>query len=259
MRTPHNKAHFAVFWCDTNFFFRSPMTELLLNSIHDYSHFAWFIAWAVAFAESLIIVGFFFPGWVLLLTLGALIGAQALPFWPVFFGAYGGAVMGEGLGFVLGSTHSHTIRRSRFLQHHADIVLRAELFFLRFGALALVAGRFIGPIRAVLPFIAGCLHFSPRRYWFINVFSAFFWALAYLLPGMMGAVATHANGRRMTPVLLLLASVLLTTYGAWHWREKSRWLGYLLALTLWLALFTGPWSGDLVAWLAQTLHLLFAH
>jgi membrane protein DedA with SNARE-associated domain len=53
----------------------------------------------VAFIESLPLIGLFLPGSALLLGLGALVGAGALPLWPVMVACIAGAVLGDAIGY----------------------------------------------------------------------------------------------------------------------------------------------------------------
>lgn len=226
------------------------MIDSVLSFIQQHAEWAWAFAFAIAFAESLIIVGFFVPGWVLLIALGGLVGAQIVAFLPVFMAAYVGAVLGEGLGFSLGFAHSEKIRRSRWLQQHQESVLLAENLFLRYGALSLIVGRFVGPVRAVLPFVAGFLYYSRPRYWLINVATGAVWAAAYLMPGMLAGTATQLEWHEAQPMMLHLSFLVVCAGAAWWWRTHKLWRNVFLfiALSATIAFPFMPWWPVVVQW-----------
>ncbi|HHH39751.1 MAG TPA: phosphatase PAP2 family protein, partial [Sedimenticola sp.] len=75
-------------------------------------------------------------------------------------------------------------------------------------------GRFFGPVRAVIPLVAGMMEMPPGRFFVANLASALVWAPAYLLPGMVfGAsmeLASQVAVRLVVVVLLLLTAAWLT-------------------------------------------------
>lgn len=209
----------------------------MLDALLADNQWAWALVFAIAFAESLIIVGFFVPGWLLLVAAGTLVGSGQLPFWPIVLSAYAGAVLGEGLGFWLGHRHSARVRDSKFLASHQPLLQRAERLFLRWGVWSLVVGRFIGPVRAVLPFVAGVLNFPLRLYWPTNLLTGLLWAPAYLLPGMFIGAAIRTSLADTWPALLqmlLAALALMLARQSWCARRTLAWL--LLAVGLMLVL-----------------------
>ena len=53
----------------------------------------------------------------------------------------------------------------------------------RFGILGIFVGKFIGPIRPLLPLTAGSLGMNFKHFLTVEVFSSFLWALIYTVPG----------------------------------------------------------------------------
>jgi len=50
-------------------------------------------------AESAPVIGFFIPGVLILPALGAMTGAEVLPFWVTYFCAVTGVMLGDALGY----------------------------------------------------------------------------------------------------------------------------------------------------------------
>ncbi|MGB0320585.1 MAG: DedA family protein, partial [Cycloclasticus sp.] len=55
----------------------------------------------------------------------------------------------------------------------------------KYGIFSILIGRFVGPIRAVIPLVAGILDMPNRQYIPINFIASILWAPAYLLPGLL--------------------------------------------------------------------------
>ena len=76
------------------------VTAMLLDVIRAHQSWAPFIVGALAFAESLAVVSLLVPSTVLLLGIGALVGANGLEFWPVWLGAAISAILGDWLSYM---------------------------------------------------------------------------------------------------------------------------------------------------------------
>ncbi|MCU7958933.1 MAG: VTT domain-containing protein [gamma proteobacterium symbiont of Bathyaustriella thionipta] len=165
----------------------------------------------VAMSESLAIVGLIVPGVVFMFGFGALIASGSLSFWPTMAWAVAGAVVGDGLSFMLGRIFKDRISTFYPFNRHPAMLQRGSRFFHRYGGKSVIFGRFVGPVRAVIPLVAGMLKMPARRFFAANVFSALIWAPAYLIPGMVfgASLELAAEVALRLVVMLLLISVLL--------------------------------------------------
>ena len=179
----------------------------LLSLIEQNPGYAGGIVFAMALAESLAIIGVFIPGVVVLFGVGALIGAGVLDFWAMCLWAIAGAVIGDGLSYWLGHHFEYLTDRWRWFRLHPDHLRRGVTFFEKYGDLSVALGRFFGPIRAVVPLVAGLMHMPPKRFYIANVLSALAWAPAYLTPGMLfGGIGGNGDWRHL---LIPMAAVIL--------------------------------------------------
>ncbi len=183
----------------------------LLDWVAQNPNWAGAIVFLVSFSESLAIVGLLIPGVAMMFVAGALIAAGALDFWPILAWAVAGAVAGDGLSFWLGHHFKDRMRRVWPFTRHPEMLTRGEDFFLRYGGKSVAFGRFFGPVRAVIPLVAGMMGMPRPRFFAANILSALAWAPAYLFPGMVvGAslqLAAEVAGRLV--LLLVLLAVLL--------------------------------------------------
>jgi membrane protein DedA with SNARE-associated domain len=63
------------------------------------------------------------------------------------------------------------------------MVARARLFFRRYGFAAVLLSRFLGPMRAVVPLVAGVMEMNSQRFQAANVIAAVIWVPAISAPG----------------------------------------------------------------------------
>ncbi|PAU61018.1 bifunctional DedA family/phosphatase PAP2 family protein [Pseudomonas indica] len=137
----------------------------------------------VACTECLAIIGLLMPGAVLLFTLAVLAGSGALGLGETLLLAYCGGLLGDLLSYALGRRFHQNIRRLPGLRHHPEWMASAEIHFHKYGFASLLVGRFIGPLRPMLPMVAGMLDMPFGRFLLVSLLASVGWALAYLLPG----------------------------------------------------------------------------
>ncbi len=190
--------------------------EALLDWIATHPTWAGLAVFLVAFSESLAIVGLIMPGAFLMFGIGALIALGHLEFLPTMAWAVTGAILGDGLSFWLGHHFRQELRTIWPFRNHPRLVNRGVDFFHHHGGKSILFGRFVGPVRPIMPAVAGMLGMPVGRYLTINVLSGIAWAPAYLLPGMLfGAsleLAAAVTGR-LALLLLLLAGLFWLTFG----------------------------------------------
>lgn len=172
---------------------------------------------ALSIAESLLIVGLFIPGTIVMFGVGALVATGVLNLWETLGWAALGAVVGDGISFWIGYYYKDRLRGMWPLTRFPGLVSRGEGFFLKHGGKSVLFGRFVGPVRPVIPTIAGMMGMSPARFTVVNVVSALIWAPAYILPGVVfGAsmgLASEVASRLAIWVVGLVAVLWLTVWG----------------------------------------------
>ena len=184
-------------------------TELLTWIEHNPSY-AGMVVFAMSLAESLAIIGVLIPGVVILFGAGTLIGTGILDFWTMCLWAIAGAVIGDGLSYWLGHHFEYLTQRWRWFRLHPDHLQKGIAFFEKYGDLSVALGRFFGPIRAIVPLVAGLMHMPPKRFFVANVLSALVWAPAYLAPGMLfGEISESGDWRQLLFPIGAVAVIVL--------------------------------------------------
>lgn len=205
------------------------METSLLHSLLDFTQqhplLVGLVVMVSAFAESLVIVGLFMPGTVFMFSFGALIGGGHLSFTSTMAWAVLGAIAGDGLSYWLGHHYRQRLKVMWPFNRYPKLIAKGTDFFTRHGGKSVVFGRFVGPVRPIIPAVAGMLGMPWPQFLAVNVLSAVLWAPAYLLPGMaLGAslgLAAEVAGR-LVVVLLLLFAILWAAF--WLVRRALHYL-----------------------------------
>jgi membrane-associated protein len=136
--------------------------------------------WAIMFAETGLLVGFFFPGDSLLFLAGVAASPVAdslfgvgtrISFVGLLIGAPICAILGAQLGHWLGARYGRRMfEKPDSKLFKREYVAKAEYYFEKFGpAKAVILARFIPIVRTFLNPVAGTLGMPARRFFLWNV------------------------------------------------------------------------------------------
>ncbi|WP_455202018.1 DedA family protein [Kaarinaea lacus] len=190
------------------------------------SELAGLIVFLVAAGESLALVGILVPGVVFMLGIGALVGLDAIDLWQALFWATMGAIVGDWLSYWLGRHFDKQLRHVWPLSRYPELIPRGEAFFERHGGASVFFGRFVGPLRPIIPAIAGIMHMPQGKFYVINVVSAVLWAPVVILPGVaFGESIQLANEVFIRLIALIVILILVAVV-----------LGYIVKLLVSYAL-----------------------
>ncbi len=154
--------------------------------VHEHQAWAAPICFVLAFAESLAFVSLVVPSSVMLIGIGGLVGYTDLSFIEVFLASAVGAGCGDWLSYWLGEMFEDRIGDLWPFSRHPGWLARARSFIERWGWSGVFLGRFLGPLRASVPIVAGICGMPRWRFQLANWSSAFVWAFALLAPGAFG-------------------------------------------------------------------------
>ena len=163
----------------------------------------------VAMLESLVAVGLLIPGVAMLFALGAIAGTGALDIYATLSWAIAGAIVGDGVSFWLGYKYHNKLRNLWPFKQYPHWLEKGESFFHTYGVLSVVIGRFVGPVRPLIPVVAGMMDMRPLTFYGVNVLSALGWAPVYLLPGFFTGAALSTEGLFPEQLFYLLGSIVI--------------------------------------------------
>jgi membrane protein DedA with SNARE-associated domain/membrane-associated phospholipid phosphatase len=185
--------------------------QALLAHIGAHPHIVLLSVFLVAFLESVAFIGTLVPAAIVMFTAGALIGAGALDLWITLGVATLGAIAGDGLSYELGRAYSHRIKSWRIVRRYADALARAQQFIQRHGGKSILLARFLAPVRATVPVVAGIACLPRVKFYVVNVVSAVLWAAVHILPGVLFGASmriAEAVTARLAVVLIIIAALL---------------------------------------------------
>lgn len=175
---------------------------------------AYFLIGLISMLESLAFVGLFIPGTVMMFLIGTLVGTGNLELYSTLICAAFGAIIGDGLSYSLGAYFHDNLKNLRWVHRYQYLLTKGEAFFHKHGGKSVVFGRFVGPVRPIIPVVAGMLDMPKNRFFLTNVISALLWAPAYTLPGVFfGTSLTLLSqiSTRLAIVLLLAFAIIFLT------------------------------------------------
>jgi membrane protein DedA with SNARE-associated domain len=166
---------------------RNPMQDVLARGLAVLeAHEAW--AGAAlgigACFEALVVVGAFMPLTPLLVMVGAGIGAGVFSPWVLTW-TMAGCGVGNWISYEAGLRSRRADAGSAWIPEQARI--RADTLFNRYGAMAVVVGRFLGPTASVAPFLAGWTAMPRRSFLLANVATSLAWPGSMAALGFLGA------------------------------------------------------------------------
>lgn len=183
----------------------------LLTLIGHYPGLTYGAVFLLSLSESLALVGLIVPGTVIMFGVGAVVATGSLKLSHVLLLAMAGAIAGDGISYWLGHHYRERLQRIWPFARYPGMLRNGEAFFYRHGGKSVLFGRFVGPVRPVIPVVAGMLGMGPAHFAVVNVLSAIGWALVYILPGVFFgtslAMAGAVSSRLAVLVFILAAGV----------------------------------------------------
>lgn len=197
----------------------------LVSPVSSLGAFGYAVAFLIALAESLPFVGLVLPGTIFILLAGffssqGYLDIRILILWVTF-----GAMVGDWVGYRLGTRGTELFRSGRKILRMSHLE-KGKRFFARHDGRGILFGRFIGPLRPIMPFVAGLSGMRPIRFLTWAAVSAVFWAwshltLGYLFGGIAGLFETWFT-RTSVFLFILLALMAALWYVAGHARRFLR-------------------------------------
>lgn len=228
-----------------------PLTDWLYTN----PEWALLITFLISFTESLAIIGSIIPGSITMTAIGILAGSGVMRIDFTFYAATLGAIAGDSGSYFIGYIFSDRLIEMWPFRKYPHWLNYGKEYFAKHGGKSVLIGRFAGPLRSIIPVIAGMMRMRQLHFLLANIASAIGWAILYVLPGVLiGAASNELSPERATFlfgfILALLVIIWLVARGIkwilirgqqtlrlkldklWHWSEKKPMLSpYLKKLT----------------------------
>ena len=180
---------------------------------------------AIVFAETGLLIGFFLPGDSLLFTAGFLASHGHFNIAIVVLGCFVAAVIGDSVGYSVGQRFGpqlFTKPESRYFK--PDHLRKSEAFFAEHGGKSVILARFIPIVRTFTPVVAGMSSLRYPSFVVYNVVGALLWAVGVPLAGFfLGQLVPAEQTEKVMIVVVLLILVLSIVPAALKlWKEARR-------------------------------------
>lgn len=183
----------------------SDMISTILQWLNTHPELSWLLTFVISAAESVAIIGTIVPGSIMMTAVGVLAGSGVIPLWPTIIWAILGAIVGDGISYWIGYYFRDRLPNVWPFKAYPGILDKGEIFFKKYGSMSVFIGRFVGPVRALVPLVAGMLGMKPWKFTIANVTSAIGWAPAYMLPGiLLGAASLELPADIAVHIILVL-------------------------------------------------------
>lgn len=201
--------------------------EALLNFIVGFGFLAVLF---VVYAESGLLIGFFFPGDSLLFISGTLVhsGVFDINIHLFVFLLFLAAVLGDSTGYTFG----RRVGRKLFERENSKIfkkkyLLQAEAFYQKHGPIAIVLARFVPIVRTFAPIVAGIGKMHYNKFLAYNIIGGLLWTTIFTYMGFyVGKILQDAGFHiEVIALIIIFISVLPIAIHALNTKEKraSAW------------------------------------
>lgn len=166
--------------------------------------------WAIVFAESGLLIGFFLPGDSLLFTAGFLASVGILNLPVLALGCFVAAVLGDSVGYWTGNRFGRKLfQKEDSWLFHKKYVVAAQQFYDKYGSKAIVLARFVPIVRTFAPIVAGIGAMSYRSFVIFNVLGGFIWTFGLTIMGYsLGKIIPDVD-KYLLPIILIIVVVSL--------------------------------------------------
>jgi membrane-associated protein len=139
---------------------------------------------AVVFAETGLLLGFFLPGDSFLFTIGVVAGAGGHSIVTIIGILTVAAIVGDAVGYQLGrraGPHIYNRPDSRFFKQ--EHLRKTREFYEKHGGKTIIYARFVPIVRTFAPFVAGVAGMPYSRFAAFNIFGGIGWVVSMTLLG----------------------------------------------------------------------------
>jgi membrane-associated protein len=191
------------------------------------AHLSGWVAYAViaalVFGETAVFLGFVLPGETAVVIGGVLVSRGHLSLATLAIVVVVAAVTGPAVGYEIGRRLGDRLFASRALRRVPGGPQRARTALRERGGLAVLLGRFVAFLRAVMPAAAGAVRVPYRTFLFYNVVGGIVWGVGYSVLGYLAGSAYAAVEKRVgTGLAIAVAAVVVVAVAVWVVRRHRR-------------------------------------
>jgi len=153
--------------------------EILTPTLSHFWFAGYWLAFFLAFLETVLVVGVFIPGSVLIIFLGAFAAKGFFEFDDLVWFAVVGALLGDNINYYIGRKFGAKILQKEIWMLKKEHVEKAKDFIKKHGNKSVFWSRFIPGLKEIVPFIAGSLNMNKKKFFIFNFLGAIGWGLEW--------------------------------------------------------------------------------
>jgi membrane-associated protein len=198
--------------------------KMLGTLLGQYGVYVYAVLFFIIFAETGLVVLFFFPGDTLLFIAGAFCATNQMNYGVLTTLLVTAAVLGNTLNYWIGEAIGQRVFTHDYKLINKDALRRTHEFFEKHGGKTIILARFIPVVRTFAPFVAGVSDMTHTRFQMFNLIGAAAWVLLLVTAGyFFGTIPVVRD--HFTAIVLFgvgVAVVPLALGGLWKFARRLR-------------------------------------
>lgn len=163
----------------------------------------------IIFAESGMMIGFFFPGDTLLFSAGIFASQGTLPIELAVIVIALAAIAGDNTGYQIGKSLGPRLFKKDSLVFRHEYIMKAEDFYEKHGSKTMLVAHFIPIVRSFAPVVAGAAKMDRKQFIIYDAIGDIVWAASITLLGYYLGSRVPGIEHYVEPVLLAVIVIFL--------------------------------------------------
>jgi membrane-associated protein len=181
---------------------------------------AYLVIAALVFGETAVFLGFVLPGEIAAVLGGVLASRGHLSLPLVIVIVVAAAISGPFIGYEIGKRMGDRLFRAKPLRRVQGGVERTKVVLARRGGPAVLLGRFVAIVRALMPAAAGAAQVRYRTFTLYNVLGGLIWGVGYVLLGYLAGSAYAVIEREVgTGLAVAIGVIVVAVIAVWLYRR----------------------------------------
>jgi membrane protein DedA with SNARE-associated domain len=193
--------------------------QLIVTFVKEHEQWAIPIAFLVAFGESFCFLSILWPGTAILVGISGLLAASGVEIsilLPCIIAAAAGGTLGYAISYWIGLYFKDSIPNIWPFRSQPELISKGEAFFEKWGAWSVFFGHFFGPVRAVIPVVAGMFQMRQFPFQIANVVSAIIWSAGVIAPSYFAVmfkedILTFVRDHQLISLILMFAAAFVNS------------------------------------------------
>jgi membrane protein DedA with SNARE-associated domain len=191
-----------------------PTLDQILPSLQSLGILGYWLVGGASMLEAYFLTGIVIPGTLIVDAGGILVQRGLLDFLDLVWFVAVGSILGSEMSYWTGRLAKDRLPGRRRIENSAAFA-RATRLFARHGGVALVIGRFLGPVAGLVPLAAALAGMERRRFLIWNIIGSVPYAFVHVAIGYALGGALGQIGGSVTRVAVLIGALLLLLAVLW--------------------------------------------